>query len=561
MADDRVTIQLTTPDGHKWRWAYDANAAQDIPDSLTFDSSIPGGDKTCTLRLARRVDVDFPDLQLFSTLEVLGAGNKTLWKGRTQAFPRSHGDDFAIQVHAVGEATHLKDDPSFTEVYVDRDLSHWDVVSRARRITLIAGATSPADHFVSSDTANGLPALFTEFVGAWPTTATPVSEAMYDPGPGVKVASIYADWQRENATNATWEWRLGVADDDAHTNREQTADLQNEPSTTGTTTFTATTARRVGLIRFLWGTATAGGADATHYAIAWRNLAVYGNHGLTKRTIDASTPDGFYVSDVVADIVSRTAPLLSYTTGDGGSIETNTATIPHLAFLSHTTGEDALLQVNAYTFWEWGVYDGTFFFRQPNPSRLTWDVRLSDGVHLDFEGDDADEVFNGVIVKYRDPSGEERSVGPPAAYWQGGTARADGTDDSLVDTSDTNPVNRRGIPRRWPLLQAQQVTTQEGAITIGAAFLAEKAQPQRKGRVRVTGTVRHPTISKPLPVSHIRAGDYVRIQDHPANVPRRIIECSYDHSSRSATLTIDNHAAHLDALLERMGLALLNIAS
>jgi hypothetical protein len=54
-----------------------------------------------------------------------------------------------------------------------------------------------------------------------------------------------------------------------------------------------------------------------------------------------------------------------------------------------------------------------------------------------------------------------------------------------------------------------------------------------------------------VPVWRVRAGDYISIADHPADVPRRIIETRYTHGGRQISLNLDNTPYALDAILAR----------
>src|SRR3954471_3580740 len=121
MGDDRLALSVTHPDGRVTRWGPDESNPTEIPGDLTFSTQIPGGFKDLSCSLLRRIDIDYPDLGLFDSVRVYGPGNRTIWEGRMAQFPRSHGDGFSITPGAVGWSAHLSDDPTFTEVYVDRD--------------------------------------------------------------------------------------------------------------------------------------------------------------------------------------------------------------------------------------------------------------------------------------------------------------------------------------------------------------------------------------------------------------------------------------------------------
>jgi len=543
-SNDTLALSISRSDGTIKRWGPDEPDGSDILGDLTFSTSIPGGDKDCTCSLLRRIDVEYSDQNLFDQVRVYGPGNRTAWQGRMVQFPRDHGDSYGIKPAAVGLAAHLKDDPSFREIYVDRDLGRWAGPSVQRQIGLVSASYQPSTAEIVNDLVS--PAQKSAVTDAWASPVKPVCEAWYDAG-GIPLGSLYYAWTKGgniSSADTNWNW-LAVLEPSNATIAPTDSSGNLRAAGPGAGVVTATGTRPFAATQLFYGGSPAGAAG-TDYAIFWTCLAVYGKHGLTKQgTEDATTAKGFYVSDMIADIVGRAAPMLSFSTGADGSIEPTSFVVPHAAFLDPVTAEDAIGVLNAYHLYDWGVYDNKFFYRAPDPGRLTWKASLSDGAKLSLEGSTAEQVYNGVYVTYTDPSGAKKTVGPPGAL-------ADATDPVLADTSDENPVNAHGIPRRWGKLDLSLTTTQAGAIQLGYVWLQERALASRRGQVTLTGTVTHPTEGK-VPVWRVRAGDWISISDHPASAPRKIIETSYSHATRTVTASLDNTVAKTEAILERLG--------
>lgn len=546
MAETRIAVTVTHADGNVTRWGADEADPADVPYGITFGSSVPGGFKTATVTLPRRIDREYPDLNLYDDIRFYIPGGETVWEGRIAQLPLQHDTSFAVNVGAIGWSAHLTDDSSFSMIYVDRDLSGWGDMSAPRRLNLASVPWTFGAFSVMPDTTTGLPALVTTMTADWANQA--IVESYYDAGPGNLIGSIYYSFTAGAITNpadTNWEWSLQVTPDDVPSGALGTGNLR---AASGSAYFTPASQYRYGMVQHFYLAAVSGQANNA-FDVLWKTLAVYGSHGLTRRGTD---PGGFYASDVLPDILDRAAPLLNYTTGDGGSITSTSFAIPHLVFRDAGTAEDAITLINGYHLFEWGVWeDRQFFFREPDPDRLTWQARLSDGARVSLEGDDANNIYNGVVVQYQDPAGKQHTVGPPGSGQEA-------TDASLVDTSATNPINAHGIARRWAILNISQTTTQAAAIQIGGVWLAEHSQPQHRGTITLTGSSLHPTKGS-RPVVEIRAGDWITIADRPGDVARRIIEVSYDHDQRTATLSIDNTTFKLDAILERLGASIVGV--
>lgn len=529
MDTQRLAIAVTNPDGST-RWAYDEADGTAIPGDLAFGTSAPGGHKDASCSLLRGLD-PFPDERLFAGFRVYGPGNQTVWDGRIVQLPRQSGPG-QVSPGAVGWGSHLEDFSAFMEVYADRDTSHWEEPELVRRVAIAAGGYSQGAVPVASQNG-GL--AWTPAAGQ-ALAAFEHTELIYKAPAGATLGKL----QYRGTQTGTW---TNFAAPAVHmSTTPQLAVISTDTLTLDDTVRSVTlpAGNRYAVLRSLTtGGVTPGGGMARTYS----KLAVYGNHGLTLRTTVAGDPDGVYASDVVANIVSRAAPLLTFTTGGGGTIQPTTFAIPHLVIDSPTTAAEAIARANAYHSWDWLVWDDRTFYYQPPGAGTEWQARIGDGASLSLEGDAAEQIINGIVIVYQD-NGIQKYAGPIGSGLDVESA-------ALQDTSSTNPVNAAGIPKKWAVQTLSVATTDAGAVQIGSIMLKDHNTATRRGQMTLTGLVRHPTEGM-VPAWRIRAGDTVRLTDRPGDLPRRIVETSYRHGPRQITLSLDQTPHTVEAIVERL---------
>jgi len=528
-----LAVEVTNAAGVRTRWDSGDKVAGNRPQGLSFNTKRGDGFSEASVTLARRIDQDYPDLNLFDDVAFVGADGSVAYEGRISAQPRSFNDGHSISVALAGWMSHARDQP-FTGIYVDRDLGAWQPPSRSRQATLLSG-NNPVQGFTAArDSTNALPALIMQLEGAWLSPYLPVSEALYDAGANNLVTQVYYSTQGgpgvASGPNFTLELHGGSSD--------ASYDIHSGDTWAGTdfaSYNTAGGARRYAAITFGFN-ATPGGADGAQYTLGLKNLAVYGFTNISKIGTD---PQGFAASDVIKDIAQRYCPLLNTT----GVVDT-TYPIPHLVFREQTDPYDAFLEVNKYHLFELGVWENkTLTFAPADRTDYDWEVRLSDfGVTVDLQGDSVEDLANGIAVEYTDVQSSARDILLPSNV------------SDLADTDPDNPVNQHGLTR-WTKLTISSPTTRDAAIQIGRTALTEFNAPKSPGTINVTGHLRDRA-------GHwqqgwkVRAGDTIAITDHPNSSPRLVTETGWNHDSKQLTVTVDSSNKRLDAILDRVGTAL-----
>ena len=529
-----LTVLITTENGSVYRIGADEPDAGWVPMGISYESQIPGGWKQASFNLARMIDEDLP-LRLLDEVEILDEHAQTVYEGRIVKLPRQHGDTFLLGVECLGWASHMLDDKAVPYFYVDRAWQSWQPPSLARRVYMGVVAVD-ADYSVKVE------GTFLQFDGSSDKSVPQNSNAAvhFAGPPGTQVEKTMYQGTEANTTNVEAATVFSADDDTLATG------LQSNALTLDDTLRTATlaAAKRYLMIRSR-ASATHSPTSAQIHSRTFSKLAVYGDNGLTSAPI-ADEPDGYYIDDILAHALARACPKLNFTVGADGSIERPLFVISQAADNDLGSVERIVLDLNKYTLYDWGCYHGrTFFYRLPDPERLVWEARLDRGVHLTLEGDDAEHVYNGAIVKYEVPTLGPRVAGPVGSG-------ADVESDLLGDADPENTANAHGYPAKQIELTVSFPTLDDYAVVLGAAYLAQAALPARSGDITITGDCVHPTMGE-RPGREILAGESVRLSDHPADVARRIIAVRHTDDDHKTVLSVGNDIDRVDAILERLG--------
>lgn len=538
----RLHILATAPNGNTFRWGDDERRPEDTPSGIGFTSIVPGGHETLECELPRKMELDYEDLQRLTTLTAIGAGGRIASEARLEKAPRASGETLSVSPQAVGWQAHLADDEGASEVYVDRDLSHWQGLSNPRRIAVIATPGNVQDHSVDPDTTTGLPALHQPLNGPWAALAH--CESWYDAGPGLTLGDIYHEWS--HVGSATFEGTLEGADDEVRTNVVTGTDRLTASPQTGSNTETAANGKRWAAFRFRFS-----GAVATENDRYWSHtrVAVWGNHGLTKR--GTAPNDGLYASDIVAHAVGKWAPALRFTTGSGGTIAPTALAIPQLEFREMTTADVIIKSADRFHLRDWAVWEGrqpnqpTFYYQDRGARGRRWRARVRPS-QLEETGPQIDKLFNGVCVRYTDAAGTSLTVGPTGSA-------ADTTSALLTDTDPLNPANQMGI-KRHTTLDIGIPSTAAAATEVGKRFLEESKLHDQSGSAELVGYVED-DCGVVHPAWAVRAGDEITFTDAADPSSRRIVRASYEHDSRTTSVDLDAPPEGMDSLLERLGVA------
>jgi hypothetical protein len=526
-----LTIEGAAADGSSRRnYAGDAVSPLDRPTGIQFKTSRFNGFTDGSFVLPRRSDLDQPDLQLLNEFVFTGQDGFKAYEGRCRDLPRDLGDQgHTVTVALAGWISHMQD-RRFSMIFVDRSLEPWNPPAAPRQQALDAANVShQTGPTVMPNVSGGVAGLRLEIQGQWESPYTPRSEAWYDAGDHVEVESVYYDFT--GVSNTSFVLIAFAADDDEAVSAEASVDLYT--ASTGTGTYTPATARRY--VGWQWYyNATPAGAEGAVLPVDIRRLAVFGDHGLTKR---GTAPDqGYYASDILGWVVDNYCPKLN-TTG----VRATSRALSNVVFRDRTFPYDVLGVVNRQHLYNFGVWDDRTLHFEPPPdmSDFDWQVRADDpGVRLRIQGDSTEHLVSGLEVEFTNTTTGVREVLLPEDH------------EELRDDSVKNPYVRAGYPGEDTISISDACNTDE-ALEVGRVALAQRNQPRGVGEIDCSHHIRN-RAGQWRPVYEVRADQRVAVVSSDNERPRLIGETSYNHDDRSLTIAVDSTLRTPDAILDTL---------
>jgi hypothetical protein len=521
-------VELETPDGRTHKLHSAADDPTDRPQGLSFGTARFDGFKAGGFSLHRPINRQFNDLQLFNLARFISVTGDIAYEGQIAGLPRGTGTPPSWSVQLAGLMANARD-RKFAMVFVDRGTNHWTapLAERAQRKVVTLGQLLNDDYQAAADGGR----LRIQGTSGKAIATGSSGEIMYAMPTGVNISRFTYQAVEANTTNVAAA-TLG------------TSDSPDFSPVTGTSlTLDDVLRSTVGLTPTRYATLSSSAssthtpaAGSEHYRL-FKQFAVYGDHGLTTQA--TSGPDGVLASDVVTWLIENYCPLLN-----AGGVQDTTYPIAQLAFHDRTHPYDAMLTVNSFHRWGLECWEGgTVHYGPLDLTDYDWELRLDDfGTALDVNGPVAEEVANGIEVTYTDVSTGRTTTLLPDDH------------EEIRDTNPLNPVNRAGRYKATDYT-LNSPCTEEDALQIGRAALAEFNAPKHKGTATKQGYIKD-RAGNEQPVHKVRAGDRVLITDSVDEEVHVVHETDYQHDRKEVRIAVDDDFQRLDAYLDRYANAL-----
>lgn len=521
-----VTVRITPPGGTSLVLGVDTEPGA-VPEGLTC-SADQAGPLQCTFQVKRDTGLPWRDLLPYAEVDVEAPGAGLVWSGRVQSVVP--GADGAWGVTAKGWQFHLDDDV-LRRVWVHQRLEDWQDTRQY--------AGTPLAEYQGYLNPSGGRALTFSLGGGQtlPVLANGGRSGFFlDGGEAGAIKRVVVAWESANNTSSIQTYLI-ESDTDPSDDTTFTSIAVWNGGASGTFTRTLPTPRRyVGIIA---NNNTAG--DYTPLGATWfritRALAV------RDTAYEGSNQSILTATQVIQDTLAS-APLLSTDTTliqDSGLIDAGARGIPHLTTEGgYETPRQVMQRCNAYHDWLLGVDADRRLVFAPRPTAPIAELGAWSGAEFSDAGDDAEELYNRVLVQAVDVTGA------PAH----------------VERTATSPLLDLGGATRTRILTAQAALTVAAAEVIGDAWLTRRATRPTKGSIQAAGAGALRVITSGAPVTPAETlrwpGQLVRLTDRwdpdtgAWGRDAVISQVTWTADTDQVSITLDAPKDRLDALLSRV---------
>lgn len=551
----RQCVIATTPGGRVYRWGEDEPEAANVLEDFSDSDTAPGGNKDFTGTLPRRPEVDYADMKVGTRLEVIGAGGYKVSEYRLERTPRTSGDFLVMDPAASGYQVLLTDNEGVRAIFLDADMTAWGEASAERRkehptlgygnsqVRLLPAGTPSGESGTTPEPSSAISHAWSQMNNNGDTEPD-VAESWYD-SQGVQLGEILVEFLRvKGLTPGDTNWNDEVyASEDGVNVAEQLNDF-NATTAEGKNAFAIAAQRFYLMLRDYYSLAI---AQEGNWEAQWRNVKVRDRSGLP---LYGAWPNiGILASDVIAYLLSQFAPGIRYTTGPYGSIKPSSFVIPHLTLKEETTVQDAITQALRFdAMLEWGVWPGQFgptFFLNERGKRegaKRWRARVRPA-KLTQTGQQMDQVYNKVVISWRDPDGTTKRMGPPGSGYRL-------TDSRCEDADPLNPVNEAG-ENRTKHLGMEDLATAETAAETARLFLEKVKLLDGSGEATLSGFVED-SHGIEWPYDCVHGGDEIEFIDASIRSPRYIVEARRSRKARAVNIKLDAPPDSYEAILAEL---------
>lgn len=508
-------VEIEGPDGIVARFSAEEVEAGRLIQGLSFNSQRTGFG-AAQVSLARDVFDESADTEIMQTIRFRDVTGHIVWEGQLRTRPGGTADFERIDLQAVGFRNRFESKP-VTAVLVDRRMENWSDAPIERRAAILSAGDQYGTGFNAANERGRV--IFSRERDRAIQEGTAL-ELWYSAPPGTKIARVQYAATEANGTAETG--RLGRSDN-----------LDGSGGSSATLTHGSLQTAELGPpTRHVW-LRSEQSSTATPNSVFRRfvsTLVVYGDHPVGLVEMSDGT-FGVPASEAIA-FACRLAGLPVELPPSADPLMTQAAwpdPVPPGRIV-----DDALQLLGPE--YELAVWEGpTAHLTRADLAAPDWIVRTDDlGVTIEPQGDTAENRRNGVIVVYDDIANGPSILRPDSH-------------PELRVADPNHPANRMGVDE-WGMLELPFRTDLETALQLGVEFLAEENRARVPVTVNLTGYVRDVTGTL-VPANRVRPGDALAIADAPYDRPRLVKDVAYDHDSRRLTVTCEQVANRLSAVI------------